>query len=111
MGLGGLLHERRLKVENGNIRDLLQLLVRNPGAIRAAGITESRTDAAADRARLARSIACPRQIVWRTSPYRPFRRLYDLFLARTGNIPAPIFPPGCLLEEAQAAKKRHIAAS
>jgi cyclopropane-fatty-acyl-phospholipid synthase len=109
--LGELYMDGRLKMEKGDIADLLSLLMRNLAAVKPRGWH-----------RLGRGL---RTLLRRFHQFNPVARakahvahhydlsgrLYDLFLGADRQYSCAYFPhPGMTLEEAQAAKKRHIAA-
>ncbi|MDJ0943452.1 MAG: cyclopropane-fatty-acyl-phospholipid synthase family protein [Kiloniellales bacterium] len=109
--LGEAYMDGTLTVEGGRIYDLLDLLLRNLGN-RSAGWL----DRAQERLRLLwrrlmqiNGVAQARRNV--AHHYDLSGSLYDLFLDRDRQYSCAYFPePGCDLEQAQLAKKRHIAA-
>jgi cyclopropane-fatty-acyl-phospholipid synthase len=111
LALGELYMSGRLKVENGNIRDLLQLLVRNlarsgPRGSQKAGRMLRRI------VRALRQINSPARAKDHVAHHYDLSgKLYDLFLDKDRQYSCAYFSrPDMSLEEAQAAKKRHIAA-
>jgi cyclopropane-fatty-acyl-phospholipid synthase len=111
LALGELYMDGRLTVENGGIADLLEL----------ASINLSNQKAPAPLRFLRRLQRLAKPIRLRNRPRRAKRnvahhydlsgRLYDLFLDRDRQYSCAYFSnPRMTLEQAQAAKKRHIAA-
>jgi cyclopropane-fatty-acyl-phospholipid synthase len=111
LALGEAYMQGRLVMQEGRIYDLLELLLANVGDRRLPGWTNG-FDAA-------------RYLLRRLSQFNPSFRarrnvahhydingaIYDLFLDRDRQYSCAYFPPGVSdLDEAQLAKKRHIAA-
>jgi cyclopropane-fatty-acyl-phospholipid synthase len=109
--LGELFMDGRLVFERGSIYDLLELLLRNAGGRRSFFAFHP--------------VKAARELLWRLAPdnsatrarrnvahhYDLDGRLYDLFLDADRQYSCAYFEhPGQSLDEAQAAKKRHIAA-
>ena len=109
--LGELYMDGRLTVEDGDIADVLSLLMRNIGAGRSSAVI--------------RTADWLRRLVRPLEQYNPISRakdhaahhydlsgkLYDLFLDKDRQYSCAYFSePGASLDEAQVAKKRHIAA-
>lgn len=109
--LGELYMDGRLTVERGDVADLLALMLKNLSMARPAR-----------RLRMARAFRRATRYFAQLNPvplakahvahhYDLSGRLYDLFLDRDGQYSCAYFPAsGMTLEEAQSAKKRHIAA-
>ena len=111
LAFGELYMDGRLTVENGDIRDLLELLARNVAENSRAGLYW---------------LTWAPRVLWRAlfqfNPARLARKhvahhydlsakLYDLFLDKDRQYSCAYFAdPSFTLEEAQTAKKRHIAA-
>ncbi|HEX4080771.1 MAG TPA: cyclopropane-fatty-acyl-phospholipid synthase family protein [Rhizomicrobium sp.] len=109
--LGQLYMDGRLTVENGDISDLLDLLMRNLATVRPGGTL----------ALLRRLRRLTRWLAQHNDSSRARRnvahhydlsgQLYELFLDRDRQYSCAYFSaPGETLEEAQIGKKRHIAA-
>ena len=109
--LGELYMDGRLTVEEGDIADVLALLMHNIGAGRSSAVI--------------RAADWLRRLVRPLEQYNPISRakdhvahhydlsgkLYDLFLDQDRQYSCAYFSePGASLDEAQVAKKRHIAA-
>jgi len=112
LALGETYMDGSLVIEQGTVYDLISLLIRNAGNI-------------ADYPPLSRLLYKIRKWLKRTHQYNPVGRakanvahhydlsgqLYDLFLDRDRQYSCAYFEnPGASLEEAQLAKKRHLAA-
>jgi cyclopropane-fatty-acyl-phospholipid synthase len=111
LALGEAYMQERLVMEEGRIYDLLALLLSNIGDRRLPGWTNA--------------FAAARYLIRRLNQFNPSFRarrnaahhydingaIYDLFLDRDRQYSCAYFAPGISnLEEAQLAKKRHIAA-
>jgi cyclopropane-fatty-acyl-phospholipid synthase len=109
--LGELYMENRLTVENGDIADLLDLLMYNLSLVRPGGIMGMvrRWRRMTRRWRQRNHSARARRNV--AHHYDLSDQLYDIFLDRDRQYSCAYFSsPGETLEEAQIGKKRHIAA-
>lgn len=110
--LGELYMDRRLTVEDGDIAGLLDLLMRNLADTRKHSVPLRLADLwrKAFR-RFAQYNPASRARAHVAHHYDLSGRLYDLFLDRDRQYSCAYFnAPGETLEEAQIAKKRHIAA-
>ena len=111
LALGELFMDGRVDLVNGDLYDLLELAARNLAAYRNPGwitllqkarVALRRVHQRNDRARARRNIS---------QHYDLDRRLYRLFLDADWQYSCAYFErPGQSLEEAQLAKKRHLAA-
>ncbi|MDE2266079.1 MAG: class I SAM-dependent methyltransferase [Alphaproteobacteria bacterium] len=109
--LGELYMDGRLTVENGDIADLLSLLITNLSKAKATGLLRPLRTFRRMTRRLAQFNPAWRAKVHVAHHYDLSGKLYDLFLDRDRQYSCAYFStPGETLEEAQIAKKRHIAA-
>jgi cyclopropane-fatty-acyl-phospholipid synthase len=111
LALGELFTEGRLAIVGGTIVDLLNLLGRNLNAMTppALGKLRQRVRTALGALHLRNTAQRSRRHV--AHHYDKDGRLYDLFLDPDRQYSCAYFEfPGQLLEDAQRAKKRHIAA-
>jgi cyclopropane-fatty-acyl-phospholipid synthase len=112
LALGELYMDGRLTVEEGGtIRDLLDLMMLNLGAVHPTGLHKLvRTFRRVTR-RFAQFNPASKSKEHVAHHYDLDGRLYDLFLGRDKQYSCAYFSaPGETLEEAQIGKKRHIAA-
>ena len=111
LALGELFMDGRLTVTRGSVADLLELVARNVKAMTPPGLGGAR-----DRLRVALRPLHQRNTARRARRnvahhYDLNGRLYDLFLDADRQYSCAYFQhPGQSLEDAQLAKKRHIAA-
>ena len=109
--LGELYMDGRLTVENGTVRDLLDLLMMNLGATHPTGLHKLARKFRTLTRRFAQFNPASKSKEHVAHHYDLDGRLYDLFLGRDKQYSCAYFSaPGETLEEAQIGKKRHIAA-
>jgi cyclopropane-fatty-acyl-phospholipid synthase len=100
-----------VRIENGSLRDFLALFMKNVADARDHPFSHAKS--AADRLirRLHQNNPIPRAAKNVAHHYDLSPRLYELFLDADRQYSCAYFPTGAeTLEQAQAAKKRHIAA-
>ncbi|MGN6147131.1 MAG: class I SAM-dependent methyltransferase [Rhizomicrobium sp.] len=110
--LGELYMDGRLTVEEGGmIRDLLDLMMMNLGAVHPTGLHKLVRTFRRMTRRFAQFNPASKSKEHVAHHYDLDGRLYDLFLGRDKQYSCAYFSaPGETLEEAQIGKKRHIAA-
>ena len=109
--LGELYMDGRLTVENGDIADLLDLLMSNLALAQPGGGMELHPPLAIDDAAVEATQSFGAVAQECRAPLRSSGKLYDLFLDRDRQYSCAYFSaPGETLDEAQIGKKRHIAA-
>ena len=111
LALGEAYMDGRLTLEAGTVRDLLRLATSNLAALEAHPFQALRQKLARLRPRRCRPNPRERARANVTHHYDLSGALYDLFLDVDRQYSCAYFPTGTeTLEEAQAAKKRHLAA-
>ena len=111
LALGELFMEDRLRMEQGRIHDLLELIFTNVRTDQLTGMQQLTRRASALRARLGRVNTPLRARRNVAHHYDLNDDLYRLFLEEDRQYSCAYFEhPAATLEEAQLAKKRHVAA-
>ena len=109
--LGELYTDGRLTVEQGNITDLLSLLMENLALVQPGGLHKIARFFRVLTRRIAQYNPASKSKEHVAHHYDLNGRLYDLFLGRDKQYSCGYFSaPGETLEESQIGKKRHIAA-